>query len=152
MTKINTYSSILSEEKEMRGRRSSRRGGWRVAELNYVIRFKPEHLEKVLSGRKNVTVRLGLVRPRFGELLIVCNDLVYGVAEVKRLDFMRLEELTDDIAKREGFKTREDLIRELKRLYPDAENRSIVTVIEFEVKETFSRPRRLLDVIREIRG
>ena len=126
--------------------------GDRIAELNYVIRFRPEYLDKVLSGRKKLTVRLGIVRPRFGELLIVCDDWVYGIAEVKKLSIMRLEELTDDIAKREGFRNREELIRELKKLYPDVKERNLVTVIEFEVKEVFSRPKRLLDVIRQIKG
>ncbi len=126
--------------------------GDRIAELNYVIRFKPEYLDKVLSGKKKITIRLGLVRPRFGEVLIVCNDLVYGIAEVKRVDVMKVEDLTDDIAKREGFRNKDELLRELKKLYPNVRERNLITLIEFEIREVFSRPKKLLEVIRQLKG
>ena len=135
----------------MRRRAERTATGNRVAELNYVIRFKPEYLDRVLSGKKNITLRLGIVRPRFGEIYIVCNDLVYGVAEIESLKLMRLEEITDEIAKREGFRSKEELIRELRKLYPEIRDTSYVTLIQFRVKEIFPRPRKLLDVIKQIR-
>ena len=130
--------------------RSSKFG--RFAELNYVIRFKPEFLNQVLSGRKNITIRWGIVRPRFSELLITCNDLVYGIAEIEELKYLKLNEIPNEIIRKEGVKSKEELIRILKELYPDAKETDYVTLIKFRVKKVFRQPRKLIEVIKEIKN
>ncbi len=123
----------------------------RVAELNYVLRFKPEYLQRVLRGEKRVTIRLGIVRPRFGELLIVCNNLVYGIAEVESIDIRRIEEIPKEILHEEGFRNIRDLINELRKLYPEIKDTTYVTIIRFRVKEVFDKPKDMMKMILRIK-
>ena len=124
----------------------------RFAELNYVIRFKPEFLNQVLSGRKNITIRWGIVRPRFSELLITCNDLVYGIAEIEELKYVKLNEIPDSVIRKEGVKSKEELIKILKELYPEVKESDYVTLIKFKVKKIFRQPRKLIEVIKEVKN
>ncbi len=123
----------------------------RVAELNYVLRFRPEYLQRVLRGEKRVTIRLGIVRPRFGELLIVCNNLVYGIAEVESIDIRRVEDIPEEVLREEGFRSTKELINELRKLYPEIKDTTYVTIIRFHIKEVFDRPRDMLKMILRIK-
>ncbi len=132
-----------------RERRTSR--DTRIVELNYVLRFRPEYLHKVLSGEKRVTIRLGIVRPRFGELLITCNNLVYGIAEVESLDIRKLEEVPKDVIREEGFRNHKELLEELRKLYPEIRDTTYVTIIRFRVKKIFEKPQDMLKAILRIK-
>jgi len=123
------------EQKQRRGRR-----GRESVELNYVIRFRPEYLDKVLRGEKNITLRLGIVRPRFGEVLIVCGNKAYGICEIESMDVTTIDKLDEKIVKLEGFKSREELLQALRELYPDVVERDLVTIIRFRVRKIFQRP------------
>ncbi len=134
-----------------KSRRIRYRGRNRVVELNYIIRFKPEHLERVLKGSKRVTLRLGITRPRFREFIIACGSSAYGIGEIECVDIVRLEEIPQHIITEEGFKSRDELIRALKQLYPEIRNSSFVTIIRFNVKKIFSKPKPLIEAVQKFK-
>ncbi len=123
----------------------------RIVELNYVIRFRPEYLDRVLSGSKRVTVRLGIVRPRFGEVLITCGNLVYGVGEIESFEIYRIDQLPENIVREEGFKSKSELLNALRQLYPEIKDTSFVTVIRFKVKKIFKNPKPLNMAVQQFK-
>jgi len=52
---------------------------------------------------------------------------------VKKVVVKRVRELTDEDAIRDGFKSRNELISALKRIYGDLRDDEFVTVVHFEV-------------------
>ncbi|NPA23858.1 MAG: ASCH domain-containing protein [Crenarchaeota archaeon] len=132
--------------------RDRRRRGRESLELNYVIRFRPEYLDKVLRGEKRVTLRLGIVRPRFGEVLIACGNRAYGLCEIESMEITSIDKLDDKIVKMEGFKSREELIRALRSLYPEVAEKDLVTIIRFRVSKIFQRPIPLNKAVTDLKG
>ncbi len=124
----------------------------RFAELNYVIRFKRELLDKVISGRKSVTIRWGIVYPRRRELIIVSNDHAYGIARIIDVKYVKVRDLPDDVIRDEGFRSLSDLISSLKSIYPNIKESDYVTVIRFRVERVFRSPKKLIDVIDKLKS
>ncbi len=123
-----------------RRRYSREKRGKTSIELNYVIRFRPEYLDKVLKGEKRVTLRLGIVRPRFGEVLIACGDRAYGLCEIESMEVTSIDKIDERIVKMEGFRSRDELLKALRSLYPEVSEQDLVTIIKFRVSKIFQRP------------
>ncbi len=125
----------------MRGRIS------RFIEIDRYITFKRMFLEQVLSGKKRTTIRLGIVRPRYSEVYIACENYVYAIAEIERIEYLKVHELDEDIVKSEGFKCKEELLKALKRIYGKLNTTDYVTLIWFKVKKILDKPKRLDKII-----
>ncbi len=96
------------------------------------IKFAPDLFEKVLKGEKLSTVRLGLRDYTLGEVLLETPDSKYTIhGEITGLVKTQLSFLTEEDAKREGYKTLDDLLSRLKQIYPDITPDSVITVVEF---------------------
>jgi len=124
----------------------------RVVELGIALRFKGKHLERVLRGEKRVTIRLGLVRPKYGLVYITNGRFVYGEALVEGVSLCRISDLDDRIALEEGFSSVEELKRELQELYPKATENDYVTVIKFTVLRKYEKPLPLSEVVKRRHG
>ncbi|MEM1610781.1 MAG: ASCH domain-containing protein [Sulfolobales archaeon] len=92
-----------------------------------------EHLEKLLDGRKKTTIRLGRIVPKYKEIIIHSRGRPACIAEIIGYRFKRVSELSDDDAQRDGFRSLEELIRELRRRYGDISLEDEVTIIELRV-------------------
>lgn len=100
----------------------------------------------MLNSSKTATVRLGLVRPMYRRVYIECCGRLYGEALISRVRYLRLHDLGEEDAVRDGFQSLRDMMGELRTIYPAIKPSDWVTVIEFELLDRFEPPvdRRLI--------
>ncbi len=98
------------------------------------INFNPEYVAPILSGSKRTTVRRGRRRYERGEVVeLTVNRRPFARAKVVWSMVKRISELTDEDARRDGFLSREELLRVLRRIYGRMEEGEFVTIIAFEL-------------------
>ncbi len=100
---------------------------------------KGRFVDLILKGIKTTTIRLGKVVPRYNEIIIHGGGRPIAKAIIKRVVYKRVKELTDEDARKDGYSSVEELIRDLenvygRKIYPE----DLVTIIEFEVVQTFT--------------
>ncbi len=97
------------------------------------LMVKGRYVDLILSGRKTLTIRLGIVKPRYEEIIVHGGGRPIAKVRIVRVYHKRVRELSDEDAWKDGFYSREELIRELKRIYGDVRDDDWVTLIEFRV-------------------
>ncbi len=97
------------------------------------LMVKGRYVEDILSGRKKATIRRGIVKPKHDEIIIHGGGRPVAKIRVSRVIHKRLYELTDEDALKDGFKSRDELLTELRRVYPDIRDDEWVTIIEFDI-------------------
>ncbi|MCC6020569.1 MAG: ASCH domain-containing protein [Thermoproteaceae archaeon] len=112
----------------------------READLGPLLRFRQKYLESVLSGKKRVTVRYGIVRPRLSLVYIVCCDAIHAEALITKVYYTRLGRLGADVIAAEGLSSREELLSELREIYGNVRESDLVTVIHFTIVRKYGRP------------
>ncbi len=96
------------------------------------LEFSGTYRYLLLSGKKKATIRKKISKLKEGDVVFVhCGGEIIGKAKITSIERKRLDELTDEDAVLDGFKNREELIRELKRIYGD-EDEFYVIKFEFE--------------------
>jgi hypothetical protein len=97
--------------------------------------LKREFSEAILNGSKKSTIRIGIVKPRYKEVIIHSGGRPIGVVEILGVSHKRIRDLSLEEIKEDGFESIEDLIKALRRLYPreEVDLNTIVTVIKFEL-------------------
>ena len=103
------------------------------------IMMRGEYARLLLSGRKKATIRLGKVIPKYDEVIIHSWGRPIAKARIVKVIYKRIRELTNEDAWKDGFKTRDELLRELRRVYGDFNDNDLVTVIELEVVQRFDK-------------
>ena len=101
------------------------------------IMMRGEYARLLLGGRKKATIRLGKVIPKYDEVIIHSWGRPIAKAKIVKVVYKRIRELTNGDAWKDGFKTRDELLRELRRVYGDFNDNDLVTVIELEVVQRF---------------
>ena len=101
------------------------------------LMVKGEYAEKILKGSKTTTIRLGRVRTRYSEVIIHSGGRPIAKAMITSVRHKRVRDLTDEDARKDGFKSREELVRALKEAYGSIDPDSMVTIIEFRVSRRF---------------
>ncbi len=99
---------------------------------------KGRFADLILDGRKTTTIRIGIVKPRYKEIIIHGHGRPLAKAEIVGIKVKKARELTEEDAMRDGFRSPEELIKALEELYsatirPDTK----LTIIEFRVKQRF---------------
>ncbi|MEM1519030.1 MAG: ASCH domain-containing protein [Pyrobaculum sp.] len=112
----------------------------RDIELGPYLRFKQKFIKRVIEGEKKVTIRYGVVKPRFNFVYIVCCDEVYGEAIITKVVYTRLSRVGEDLARADGFESREELINELNEIYGELDNEDVVSIIYFTVVRVYNKP------------
>jgi len=108
--------------------------------LRRYISVKGEFAEKILSGRKVTTIRLGKVVPMSEEMIIQSGGKAIAKVRIEEVEMKRIGELTDEEARRDGFKSVRDLIKSLEKMYNVKVTKDdLVTIIRFEVIERMSQ-------------
>ncbi len=97
------------------------------------LMVKGRYVDLILSGRKTATIRLGVVKPKYEEMIVHGGGKPVAKIRVKRVVVKRVSELTDEDARLDGFETRDQLLDELRRHYGNLSENDRVTIIEFEV-------------------
>ena len=97
------------------------------------LMVKGKYVGLILSGKKTLTIRLGIVKPRYEEIIVHGGGRPIAKVKVTRVYHKRIKELSDNDAAKDGFRSREELVKELKRIYEDLDENDWVTLIEFKV-------------------
>ncbi len=97
------------------------------------LMVKGEYVNKILKGIKRATIRLGIVKPRYNEIIIHGGGRPVAKVRITKVKYKRLNELTEEEAKMDGFNSLEELLQHLRKAYGNVSSNDIVTIIEFEV-------------------
>ncbi len=96
------------------------------------INFDSEYVDAILEGRKVTTIRKGIKMYPIGRIVdLTVNNKTFAKARIDKVVVKRLKELSDEDAKKDGFESREDLIRALKRIYGSVRDDEFVTIVHF---------------------
>ncbi len=104
------------------------------------IMLRGDYAKLILDGRKRATVRLGRVIPKYRDVIIHSSGRPLCKVRIVRVTHKKVSELTDEDALKDGFSSRRELLKELKKVYGrrlsgDEE----VTIIEFEVLQRLDK-------------
>ena len=98
------------------------------------LNFSEDFTERILSGRKRATLRLGVKDYREGEEVILrAGERVLGKARILRVRTLRFSDLSQEDVEMDGYSSKRDLERDLKKFYGDFKENSIFTQIVFEL-------------------
>ncbi len=97
------------------------------------LMVKGRYVGLILSGKKTLTIRYGIVKPKYREIIIHGGGRPIAKAEIVRVYHKKVKELTDNEALKDGFSSREELLRELNEIYGSIGDEDFVTAIEFRV-------------------
>ncbi len=96
--------------------------------------------ERILKGKKVTTIRYGKYEAEEGSevyIVITPSDTAIAKAKIKGITKKKVKELTNEDAKRDGFKDVRELLRTLNRIYGELYGDDEITIIEFEVIKQF---------------
>ncbi len=103
------------------------------------IMVKGEFVDLILSGRKTSTIRLGKVVPRYDEVIIHGGGRPVAKAKITKVVYKKVSELTDEDARKDGYSSVEELLRDLEKIYGrKISPNDVVTIIEFQVTQRFT--------------
>jgi len=111
----------------------------RVKYLGRHIMVKGKFAKQILKGEKITTVRLGIVRPKYDEVIIHGGGRPICKAKIVRVEHKRVKELSDADAIKDGFKDLLHLLEELEKFYGQLNPDNWVTIIEFKVIERLNK-------------
>ncbi len=97
--------------------------------------FKLEYAGKILTGEKTTTIRLN-TDLREGEIVeVYVGHVRIGRAIIKSIKKKKLDKLTEEEIKTDGFSSREALIKELSKIYGRRRisNNPDIYIIEFKL-------------------
>jgi hypothetical protein len=97
------------------------------------LMLKGIYAEKLLKGEKKATIRKGIVKPKYAEVIVHAGGRPIAKIKITRVYYKKVSELGDYEARLEGYESVDELLRDLKRAYGDLKYDDYVTVIEFEV-------------------
>lgn len=101
----------------------------------YALFVSPNIKERVdiLRGKRKITIREGHRDYRLDLVMICCHLEPWAVmADITDVRHCILGEVTEEEYKADGFNTRDELLNELRRYYPDIDLNSPVTVIRWD--------------------
>ncbi|AFK22237.1 ASCH domain-containing protein [Pyrococcus sp. ST04] len=106
------------------------------------LKFDGRYKDDILTGRKRATIRLGRkINLRPGEeVLIHAGGYVLGKARITRVETKTVSELTDEDARKDGFRNRDELIEALREHYKFVKPNSPATIVEFEMTKVLDKP------------
>jgi len=105
-----------------------------VKRLGRCLMMRGKYLRMLVEGRKSTTVRLGRLVPSSRVVTLYSGGRPVARALIRGVVHKRAGELSDLDARRDGFASREELLRELERVYGRrVRGDEYVTIIELEV-------------------
>ncbi|HDM92409.1 MAG TPA: ASCH domain-containing protein [Candidatus Korarchaeota archaeon] len=98
------------------------------------LKFDKKYVKQILEGEKVTTLRR-TTRLKPGDVVdLVAGGEVFGEAMVTDVKRVRLSALTDEEARRDGFESKDRLIKELRRIYgKKIEKEDQLWMIEFRL-------------------
>ncbi len=94
---------------------------------------KGDYVDLILRGLKKATIRIGIIKPRYNEIIIHGGGRPIAKIRIKNIRYKKVRELNDADAHLDGFKNKQELLENLKRMYGKIHDDDIVTIIEYEL-------------------
>jgi len=95
------------------------------------LEFKDRYRDLLISGKKRATIRVQCPYKKGQKVYVHCGGEIIGVARITDIEEKRIDELTEEDAKEDGFESLEELINEIKKIYGNPDK---VYVIRFEFR------------------
>lgn len=114
----------------------------RVRFIGRHLMMRKRYAEALLSGLKKATIRLGIVKPRYRELILHSSGRPIAKVLVKNIRYKRFYELNDEDAALDGFSSVQELIKDLEKIYGRIPVDNYVTIMELEVLQRFDNVER----------
>ena len=108
-------------------------GGERVKFIGRHLMLRGAYADKLLSGEKATTVRLGIFKPKYDEVIVHGHGRPLAKARITRVEYKLVRELTEEDARRDGFSSLEEMLDALKKVYGDISPDDKVTILHLEV-------------------
>ena len=102
------------------------------------LMVKGEYVDLILKGVKKTTIRLGIIKPKYNEIMIHGGGKPIALAKITNVEYKRISELTDEDARKDGFPSLKVLLKELRKSYGEMRPNDIVTIIEFVITKKLS--------------
>lgn len=99
------------------------------------LSFSKEYKKKIERGLKRQTIRLSSSLKEGDRVRVVVGGKFLGIARITRVERKVIEELTDEDAKKDGFKNVLQLVKALRRHYGKISSKKEVCIIGFEMEE-----------------
>jgi hypothetical protein len=99
------------------------------------LMVKGKYVDAILSGRKTTTIRMGIVRPRYREIMIHGGGRPVAKAIITGVRYKKVSQLTLEDAVKDGFSSLDELLSELREAYGRVDPGDTVTIIEFRVEQ-----------------
>ena len=99
------------------------------------LMVKGEYVDAILRGEKTATIRLGIVIPKYREVILHGGGRVIGKAIIEEVKHKKVKDLSHEDALLDGFSSKEELIRELMKVYPGISRSDYVTILKFRLVE-----------------
>ncbi|HDN75935.1 MAG TPA: ASCH domain-containing protein [Acidilobales archaeon] len=96
--------------------------------------FKQEYGQDILEGKKSATIRL-TSKLKKGDIVEVRAGFVkIGTAVIEDVETKKIKELSEEEVRRDGFKSKEELMKALRKIYgKDINERTEVKLIKFRL-------------------
>ncbi len=105
----------------------------KVKFLGRHLMVKGRYVKLILSGKKTATIRLGIVKPKYREIIVHGGGKPVAKIEIVSVKHKKVKELTNEDAVKDGFRSKDELIKELEKVYDGITLDDWVTIIEFRV-------------------
>ncbi len=97
--------------------------------------LRKKYLDKLLTGEKTSTIRLGMYVPKYDEVIIHSGGKPICIAKITKVTYKKIKDLTDEDAVKDGFGNLKTLLNELKKIYGGIRPEEMVTIIELKVRK-----------------
>jgi hypothetical protein len=98
-----------------------------------VLKFKGKYKDWIISGRKKSTIRMETSLNPGDLVCLEAGEERIGEAIIREVRELSLEEIDDDLAREDGFKSVDDLINELISIYGDEIFNRRLKLIKFDL-------------------
>lgn len=95
------------------------------------LNFSKEYKSKILSGVKTSTVRLRTNLKVGEKVQIIAGGEKLGTAKILKIRRKEISKLTDEDAEKDGFKSKLELLKALKKHYGKLPKDTSIYIIEF---------------------
>jgi len=104
-----------------------------------ILDFDEVYIKKILEGKKVTTIRKGIRDFKVGEkILITSQDRIYAEAEIIEVKYLKVSDLTDEDALKDGFSSKDELFKALEKYYSSIKSNDTITIIGFKLLKKFS--------------
>lgn len=110
----------------------------RVRYLGRHLMVKGNYVDLILKGLKKATIRIGIIKPRYNEVIVHGGGRPVAKIYIKNVRYKKIRELNDADARLDGFRNKQELLENLKHMYGKISDDDIVTIIEYELIQSLN--------------